>query len=671
MRIKTKTRAMTLTQKILAAHAVGLTRPYVQAGDVLRLRVDWTIASELAWNGMDKTYEALGRPPLASPDRFFLAVDHTVDPTTLLRDGRTQKLVQLSRDFARERKLRHFYDANQTILHTKFYRDLVCPGQVVLGADSHTSSHGGMGAFAIGLGGADITAAMVLGESWIEVPEAICVEYLGALGFGLTGKDVILQTLGALGRNTVAMERTVEYRGAAVAGFSTDVRFTIANMTAEFGGLNGIFEADAVTRAWLQKRPQPPQPGEAHFYRADADAPYVARYPIDLGTLEPLYAKPFAPDNVARVREGEGLELDGVFIGACTTTEEELVLGALVLEQALLAGEAVKPCAQRLVVPGDLSIQGRLYEAGLWRAYEQAGFAIDPPGCSMCLGVASRRAGAGETWLSSQNRNYKNRMGEGSLAYLASAPTVAASALGMQLRDPRPLLARIDRDRALRLLRRHDEVHVPELRSQEKIDEPAITLSPASERGAQPGSGAGSGAATSTKLYGSVQRFGDHVDTDAIIPGQFCHLTDLKELGDHCFEFVRPGFPARSRGGANLVVAGEAWGSGSSREQAVWALRGAGVKAVIAKSYAFIHKRNLVNEALPYLVVDDPAFYELVAEDDALEVDLLGEVLHVKSGRRFAAKSATPLLRALQQEGGLVSAIRNHGAQVFTALTGA
>jgi aconitate hydratase/homoaconitate hydratase len=672
MRTETKTRAMTLTQKILAAHAVGLSRPYVQAGDVLRLRVDWTIASELAWNGMDKTYEALGRPKLANPDRFFLAVDHTVDPATLLRDARTQKLVQLSKDFARERKIRHFYDANQTILHTKFYRDLVCPGQVVLGADSHTSSHGGMSAFAIGLGGADITAAMVLGESWIEVPEAICVEYLSQLGFGLTGKDVILATLGALGRNTVAMERTVEYRGTAVAGFSTDVRFTIANMTAEFGGLNGIFEADEVTQRWLDRRPQPPLPGEAHFYRADPDAPYVARYPIDLAALEPLYARPFSPDNVARVREGEGLLLDGVFIGACTTTEEELVLGALVLEQALAAGEVVKPSAQRLVVPGDLSIQGRLYEAGLWRAYEQAGFTIDPPGCSMCLGVASRRAGSGETWLSSQNRNYKNRMGEGSLAYLASAPTVAASSLAMKLRDPRPLIERIDRDRALRLLRRHDEVRVPEV----KIDEPAIALSPepqagrdAARAGGDTERAGGAGAAPSTKLHGNAQRFGDHVDTDAIIPGQFCHLTDLKELGDHCFELVRPGFPARCRGGANILVAGEAWGSGSSREQAVWALRGAGVKAVIAKSYAFIHKRNLVNEALPYLVVDDPAFYELVKEDDALEVDLLGEVLHVKSGRRFPAKSATPLLRALQAEGGLVSAIRHHGAQVFTALT--
>src|SRR5204862_3643767 len=303
-------RPMTLTQKILAAHARTLPRPWVQAGDVLQVSVDWTIASELAWNGMERTYSMLGRPKLHDRDRFFLAVDHTVDPVTLATDKRAQKLVQLSRDFARESGIRHFYDANQTILHTRFYRDLVRPGDVVLGADSHTSSHGGLSALAIGLGGADIVVAMVLGTSWIEVPEAIAVEYTGRLPFGFGGKEVILRTLGLLGRNTVAMERSVEYRGAGVKQLSTDSRFAIANMTAEFGGLNGIFAADEVTAAWLAGRsdeddPAAMQPMRA--FRADADAPYVARYPIPLDKLEPQVAKPFSPDNVVGVGELAGM----------------------------------------------------------------------------------------------------------------------------------------------------------------------------------------------------------------------------------------------------------------------------------------------------------------------------------------------------------------------------
>src|SRR5256886_12580990 len=262
-------RPMTLTQKILAAHARKLQRPWVQAGDVLQVSVDWTIASELAWNGMERTYGLLGRPRLHDKDRFFLAVDHTVDPVTLATDKRAQKLVQLSQNFARESGIRHFYDANHTTLHTRFYRDLVRPNDVVLGADSHTSSHGGLGAFSIGLGGADIVVAMVLGTSWIEVPEAIAVEYTGTLPFGFGGKEVILRTLGLLGRNTVAMERSVEYRGEGARHLSTDSRFAIANMTAEFGGLNGIFEADEVTAAWLAGR-------------ADVDDP-LAVQPMPIG----------------------------------------------------------------------------------------------------------------------------------------------------------------------------------------------------------------------------------------------------------------------------------------------------------------------------------------------------------------------------------------------------
>src|SRR3989441_2672529 len=344
---------MTLSQKILAAHARNLPRPWVQAGDVLQVSVDWTIASELAWNGMERTYGLLGRPKIHDKDRFFLAVDHTVDPVTLATDKRAQKLVQLSQNFARESGIRHFYDANQTILHTKFYRDLVRSGDVVLGADSHTSSHGGLGAVAIGLGGADVVVAMVLGASWIEVPEAIAIEYSGALPFGIAGKDVILRTLGLLGRNTVAMEKTVEYRGEGVRQLSTDSRFAIANMTAEFGGLNGIFEADETTATWLAGRtaeddPKGAEPMQA--YRADPDAPYARKFQVDLAQLEPQVAVPFSPDNVKGVTELAGTELQGLFIGACTTTEEELVLGALVLDAAGVSRPAND---KQIVVPGD------------------------------------------------------------------------------------------------------------------------------------------------------------------------------------------------------------------------------------------------------------------------------------------------------------------------------
>ena len=653
-------RPMTLTQKILAHHAIGLVRPWVEAGDMLRLRVDWTIASELAWNGMDRTYTRLGRPELANPDRFYLALDHTVDPGTLANDPRARKLADLARAFAKEKGLTHFYDANVTIMHTKFYRDLVQPGEVVVGADSHTSSHGGLGAFAVGLGGADVTAAMALGETWLEVPEAIAVEYTGATSFGIGGKDIILRTLGALGRNTVAMERTVEYRGAAAKSFSTDMRFTICNMTAEFGGLNGIFEPDAIVAERLARRHRGYNDAALYFL-ADDDAPYLAHYPIDLAGLAPQVARPFSPDNVFEVDELVGQPLHGAFIGACTTTEEELALAALVLEAGLAAGNVPKPVASgmRIVVPGDLIIEANLREHGLWAIYERAGFVVDPPGCSMCIGIASRKAGKGEVWLSSQNRNFENRMGEGSLAWLASAATVAASSLGMVVTDPRPLLEQVDRDRLDRILKRQRRRILPEVH----VSEPETRLAP-QHGGAQAAEGAGG------TVRGRAQRFGDAVDTDAMIPGEFCHLNRPEDLGPYCFHYVRPDFVEKAREGATIVVAGEGWGSGSSREAAVWALQGAGIQAIVAKSYAFIHKRNLVNEALPYLVVRDPAFYEAAGEGSELEIDLAsGRIQDVASGREFQAQVVTPMIQALQAEGGLVPAVKRHGKEVFARLS--
>lgn len=651
-------RPMTLTQKILYAHAINPPREGLQSGDLVRIKVDWTIASELAWNGMDQTYSALGRPKIHNEERFYLAVDHTVDPVTLIEDPRAQRLTQLSRDFAQEVGLAHFYDANETILHTKFYRDLVQPGQIVLGADSHTSSHGGVGAFAIGLGGADVTVAMVLGESWIEVPEAIAVEYVGRIPFGFTGKDVILKTLGDLGRNTVAMERSVEYRGE-LDQFTPDMRFTIANMTAEFGGLNGIFQADEQIASWLKRRPR--SQGEAIYYRADEGAEYLDTYQIDLSTLEPQLAQPFSPDNVRALSEVKGMHFDGAFIGACTTTEEELVLGALVLEQAMANGEKPVASDKRLVIPGDLSIVETMRNAGLTDIYERAGFKVGVPGCSMCLGIASEKASDGEVWVTSQNRNYQNRMGAGSLAWLASASTVAASALSLTAQDPRPWLAKVDQDRFRRILGQADPIAV-EIMYQEPnplIESTSQEMSSEGERKAN--------KVETAIIESKLQRFGDHIDTDAIIPGEFCHLTDLQELGSHCFHYVAPGFADRVQAGQSILVGGEGWGSGSSREHAVWALKGAGVQLIIAKSYAFIHKRNLVNEALPYLQLDDADFYKLALEGAVLKADLKSGEVWV-GDRKFQAHPPTSMVRKLGEEGGIVPAIRNHQERVFAHL---
>jgi homoaconitate hydratase len=534
----------------------------------------------------------------------------------------------------------------------------VQPGETVIGADSHTSSHGGIGAFAIGLGGADVCIAMVLGETWIQVPDAIQVIYDGSLPFGLTGKDVILQTLGELGRNTVAMERSVEYVGDALVNFSADFRFTVANMTAEFGGLNGIFPADEQVADLLSRRRS--HRDEPLFFRADEDAHYVARHRFDLSKLVPKVAKPYSPDNVSDASEVAGTEMQGMFIGACTTTEEELVLAALVLREAMASGATPTPDdgEHRLVVPGSLEITAALKERGLLDVYEKAGFRVGPPGCSMCLGIASDKAAPGENWLSSQNRNFHNRMGAGSHAWLASAPTVAASAFDMRIADPRALLARVSPEEVRALL----STDAP--RPSVTVTEPVAAVA----EGADGGGDVATGAASSESITASVQRFGDHVDTDAIIPGEFCHLTNEDEIGKVAFHYVRPDFAERIARGETVIVAGEGWGSGSSREHAVWALKYAGVRCVIAKSYAFIHKRNLVNEAVPYLVLDDAAFDAAAA--DGAPITVFPETGRVQvDGREWQAVPAGGIAVRIQASGGIVPAVQRHGKATFDVLT--
>jgi aconitate hydratase/homoaconitate hydratase len=478
------------------------------------------------------------------------------------------------------------------------------------------------------------------------VPETIRVHYAGRLPFGLTGKDVILKTLGQLGRNTVAMERTVEFTGDHLEEFSTDFRFTIANMTAEFGGLNGIFPADGQVLQTMRQRRDPQFRDGGWWFETDAEANYVETFRIDLNDLLPQVAKPFSPDNVFAIHDAIGQPLDGCFIGACTTTQEELVLGALVLERVMAEGHQPRETSNRLVVPGSLEVANNLQNAGLLEVYRRAGFRVNEPGCSMCLGIASDRALPGEIWLSSQNRNFHNRMGKGSLAWLASAATVAASAFDMKVSDPRPWLETMDRDRFGKLTapRSHLPAVVYQMPHSGNGETPAAKMRQTPKNASQ-------------NITGNAQIFGDHIDTDAMIAGEFCHLSDLKEIGQKAFFHFRPEFVKRVENGENIVVAGEGWGSGSSREHAVWALKGAGVLAVIAKSFAYIHKRNLVNEALPFLIVRDEAFYRDVQDGDTLAIDLESGTVTL-GGKIYRGQPLPIVMTNIMQNGGLVPDVR-------------
>jgi aconitate hydratase/homoaconitate hydratase len=373
--------------------------------------------------------------------------------------------------------------------------------------------------------------------------------------------------------------------------------------------------------------------------------------------MVPYVAKPFSPDNVFPVDEVAGRKMDGMFIGACTTTEEELILAALVLREAMRDGRKPVPSANRLVVPGSLEVRANLEKKGLLAVYAEAGFRIGPPGCSMCLGIASDKAGPGENWLTSQNRNFENRMGPGSIAWLASATTVAASSLDLVITDPRPVLTRISRDELARYL----EWSVP---APFVVTEPQ----PAVEASFTAAGGPAGSVAAGPVIEAKAQLFGDHVDTDAMIPGEFCHLTAPDEIGKVAFHHVRPDFGERLARGEKILVAGEGWGSGSSREHAVWALKYAGVAAVLAKSFAFIHRRNLVNEAVPHFVITDPEFHAKVRDGAKIRIRAAEGIVEL-GGREYRTETSSEIALTIQSAGGIVPAVQRHGKDTFDVLT--
>ncbi|KAF9383827.1 hypothetical protein CPC16_008742, partial [Podila verticillata] len=412
---------------------------------------------------------------------------------------------------------------------------------------------------------------------------------------------------------------------------SCDARFALANMATEFGGIAGVCEADETTAAYIAKRKNPQHKNSALYFKADEDAEYAETHVIDLAKVESLVALYPDPDNCVDVDACSGTKLDGCFIGACTTAEEDLILAALVLEAGLKKGLVPALGGKRKVTPGSVPIVAKLRRLGLLKIYEQAGFIVGAPGCSYCIAVAADQAGEGEVWLSSQNRNFRNRMGKGAIGNLASAATVAASSFDMKIRNPRDLLDSIDRVRYEEMLEQWIEKGKPVVYSE------------------------------------PVPRFEDNIDTDAIIPAQFMPGTSDVDLGTHAFQFVKPEFRDLAKQGFDIVVGGSGFGSGSSREEAPRALLGAGVKAVIAKSYAFIYARNQPNMSLLGITIEDESFYAHAQEGAEVSIDVKERKVHC-GGQEY------PFGLSLMEErllagGGVTEMYKTYGKQLFRVAT--
>lgn len=627
---------MTLAQKIFTQHALGSKEVEngLALGDVVRVGVDWIIASELSWAAMAQTHEELGSPGIWRNDRFWIAGDHVVHPS-ISDQPKVKAYVDASERAKRDFLMTENQGMNYTIMHTEFVRERAEPGMLVIGSDSHTCSAGAVGCLSIGLGTADVMMTLSLGETWFKIPESILIDLKGTPAFGISGKDVILKILKVLKRNTVAAERIVEFAGEGVKHLSIDARFAICNMCTEFGAITGVFVPDEVTQEYVSRRRRKLNKSHSVYFRPDADAQYFGKYTIDLSTVEPSIAVYPNPDDVVPVSAMAGTKLDGVFIGACTTTEEELVLAALVLKVGL-AKRLPLAKGKRRYVPGSLPIVQKLQDLGLLEIYEEAGFTRGPPGCSLCVGISAEKAEKGETWLSSQNRNFQNRMGVGSFGHLSSAMVCAAASFSMAITGLEDFLDDIDVD----FFKHYQGYQNSNLRSVQYV-EPKPQSQTRTEIDPRPSEGTDvpqddtGDAAPQGSITSKIVTLGDLIDTDALSPGPT--LTTCKtdeEFGQHVLEYTHPDFRDKVKSGQQVVVAGRGMGVGSSRECAVSALKGAGVRAVIARSFAFIYSRNQPSLGLLGIVMEDEEFYQAAKENENITIDVSRRSIEV-GGKTF------------------------------------
>lgn len=404
---------MTITEKILASHA-GL--ECVSPGDLIKVNVDLALANDITAPLAIRVFGEMGRGEVFDKDRVALIPDHFVPN----KDIQSAQQAKLMRDFAMEQDILHYYELGDggiehVILPEK---GMVLPGDLVIGADSHTCTYGALGAFSTGVGSTDLAVIMATGRTWLKVPSTIRLDYRGALREWVGGKDLILYTLGKIGVEG-ALYRAMEFSGEVIRSLSMDQRLTMTNMAVEGGAKNGIIEPDEITRDYISKRTQ----REPLFFRSDGDAPYERTIEIDVDQIEPQVAYPHSPDNVRPVSEVDNVVLDQVVIGSCTNGRlEDLEVAA-----SLLKGRSVHQGLRLIIAPGSTAIYKNALKSGIIGTLLEAGAIIGPPCCGPCLGGHMGVLAEGERALSTTNRNFIGRMGHPKSVVFLSGPAVAAA----------------------------------------------------------------------------------------------------------------------------------------------------------------------------------------------------------------------------------------------------
>ena len=419
---------MTLAEKILAAHCG---KKKVVPGELINVRVDLVLANDITAPIAIKEFRRIGVKKVFDPKKIVMVPDHFVPNKDIL----SAEQAKLMRDFALEQGLIYFEVGQMGIEHVILpEKGLVLPGDVVIGADSHTCTYGAVGAFSTGMGSTDIAAAMATGDIWMKVPQTIKFVYSGKLQKWVTGKDLILHTIGNIGVDG-ALYAAMEFTGEAIAALSMDSRFTMANMAIEAGGKAGIFLVDDKTLAYVKPRAQRPY----KVYQPDKDAEYAKVVEYDVSRVEPQVAFPHLPSNTKPISKVGKIAIDQVVIGSCTNGRlEDIQIAAKVLK-----GKQVHPHVRCIIIPGSQQVYLEALREGLIEAFINAGAAVSTPTCGPCLGGYMGVLAAGERCVSTTNRNFVGRMGSTkSEVYLANPAVAAASAIAGRIAGPEEVLGR-------------------------------------------------------------------------------------------------------------------------------------------------------------------------------------------------------------------------------------
>ena len=415
---------MTITQKILAAHA-GVEK--VEAGELIMVKTDLVLGNDITSPVAINEFEKYGFDKVFDKEKIALVMDHFAPN----KDIKAAEQCKQCRDFANKYDISNYYDVGDMGVEHALLpeKGLVAPGEVIIGADSHTCTYGAFGAFSTGVGSTDMAAAMATGQVWFKVPSAIKFNLKGKLKPNVSGKDIILHIIGMIGVDG-ALYRSMEFRGDGVSSLTMDDRACIANMAIEAGAKNGIFEVDDQTIEYLKdivKR-------DYTVFKADDDAVYEKEYDIDLSSIEPTVACPHLPENTKEAKELKNIKVDQVVIGSCTNGR----LSDMATAANILKGKKVAKGVRCIVIPATQKVYKECIKLGYMDIFIDAGCAVSTPTCGPCLGGYMGILAHDEVAVTTTNRNFVGRMGDKtSKVYLASPATAAYSAITGYITEPK------------------------------------------------------------------------------------------------------------------------------------------------------------------------------------------------------------------------------------------